>query len=177
MRLRALLLPLTVALLLLGAPMVQASAYPGTDTCATLEVSTTAPAPGEHITVDGAHFDGGATVRLVYDTGATLGTVKTSANGSFSTTVTIPHSSGQHVITGRGGDSGQPSSCGGDPTADITVQGGSGSDAAQAVSTSSGSGTAFTGTDVALLLAVAAALITVGVGVNRKARAGKRVSV
>ena len=50
MRLRALLLPLTVALLLLGAPMVQASAYPGTDTCATLEVSTTAPAPGEHIT-------------------------------------------------------------------------------------------------------------------------------
>jgi hypothetical protein len=178
MRFRAVvLLPLTVALLAFGAPMGSALAYPTTDTCATLSVSTTAPAAGERITVSGKNFDGQATVHLVYDTGANLRTVKSSSKGTFATSVRIPKSPGQHRITAKGGHSRQPSACGGNPAVALTVQGGAGGGgSAGAVVTSNGGGTAFTGTDIAMLLAIALALIALGVGLDRKARAGKRAA-
>src|SRR4051794_26356024 len=152
MRLRAvLLLPLTIALVLLGAPVSGALgsplAYPGDGgDCAAISVSTTVPAPGETINVTGDHFDAHGHVRLVLDTGDVLRRVPADASGSFSTTVTIPGGvSGQHVLNFRGGKTDQPSDCAGGPTLNI----GSGASEPGGGPGHHG-GTSFTGVDIAL---------------------------
>lgn len=173
MRLRAVLLfPLAVALLLVGAPTVSAAAYPATTCTATIAVSTTHPAAGEAITVTGTGFDAGATVRLVLDTGDRLATVRSSAEGNFTTEVTMPNTSGRHVLHARGGTSNQPADCPADPFVTLTIQGGS----TQSAGAPNGGGTAFTGLNVLGLLAIAAALVGIGVALNRRSRSGKRAT-
>src|SRR4051794_17125825 len=108
MRLRAVVLfPLSVALVLVGAPMGGAVAYPPTTCTATIAVSTTHPAAGESITVTGRGFDSGATVRLVLDTGDRLATRRANDSGSFTARVRMPVISGHHVIHARGGSTNQ----------------------------------------------------------------------
>lgn len=178
MRPRAiLLLPLTIALLLLGAPVSAALAGPvaypvtGSD-CATISVGTTVPAPGETITVTGSKFDPHGHVRVVLDSGDVLKRVTANAGGSFATQVRIPDGlSGQHVLHARGGKTNQPADCPADPALNI------GSGANVPDSPGHHGGTSFTGVDIALLLAAAALLIAVGVALNRKSRTKTSVSV
>jgi len=180
MRLRAvLLLPLTIALVLLGAPVSGAFAspvaYPVTGSeCAGISVSTTVPAPGESITVTGSKFDSHGHVRLVLDTGDVLKRVTADANGSFTTKVKMPDGvTGFHVLHARGGKTNQPADCPADPGLNI------GSGASAPGTPGHHGGTSFTGLDIGLLLAAAALLIAVGVALNRKSSrksAGKRVA-
>ena len=122
MRLRAVLLfPLTIALVLLGAPLSAALASPVAypvqgSVCAFIEVSTTAPAPGEAIIVTGQHFDPHGHVTLVLSRGDVLKHVTANAKGSFSTRVVTPSDvTGAYVIHARGGKTNQPSDCPADP--------------------------------------------------------------
>ena len=170
MRPRAvLLLPLTIALLLLGAPVSAAlaspAAYPVTGSeCAGISVGTTVPAPGESVTVTGSKFDAHGHVRLVLD-GRVLRRVTADADGSFTTTVRMPDGvTGSHVLHARGGKTNQPSDCPADPALNI------GSGANGPGTPGHHGGTSFTGVDIALLLAAAALLIAVGVALNRKSR-------
>jgi len=180
MRLRAVfLLPLTIALVLLGAPVSAAFASPvsypvtGSD-CASISVSTTVPAAGERITVTGVNFNPGGHVRLVLDTKDVLGHVTADGNGSFTTKVNIPAGvTGFHKLYHHGGKTGQPASgCPADPGLNI------GSGAGAPGGPGHHGGTSFTGLDIGLLLAAAALLIAVGVALNRKSNRkshGKRV--
>lgn len=177
MRRAVLLLPLTIALLLLGAPVSGAlaspAAYPVTGSdCASISVSTTVPASGERITVTGVNFNAGGHVRLVLDTGDVLGHPTADANGSFTTKITMPNGVyGFHKLYHRGGKTGQPAKgCPADPGLDI----GSGA-SIPAGGPGHHGGTSFTGIDIAVLLAAAALLIAIGVALNRKSR-GKRVA-
>ena len=122
MRLRAVLLfPLTIALVLLGAPLSAAPASPVAypvqgSVCAFIEVSTTAPAPGEAIIVTGQHFDPHGHVTLVLARGDVLKHVTANAKGSFSTRVVTPSDvTGAYLIHARGGKTNQPSDCPADP--------------------------------------------------------------
>jgi alpha-L-fucosidase len=177
MRLRAvLLLPLTIALVLLGAPVSGALASPvaypvtGSD-CASISVSTTVPAPGESITVTGVNFNPGGHVRLVLDTGDVLARVTADASGSFTTKVKMPKGVfGFHKLYHRGGKTGQPSSgCPADPGLNI----GSGANVPGGTPGHHG-GTSFTGLDIGLLLAAAALLIAVGVALNRRSQKSRK---
>lgn len=181
MRLRAVLLfPLTLALVLLGAPVSGAIAspvaYPATGSdCASISVSTTVPAPGESITVTGQNFNPGGHVRLVLDNGDVLKRVTADADGSFTTTVKLPDGvTGSHILHARGGKTDQPADCPADPG--LTI----GSGASEPAGTPGHhGGTSFTGLDIGLLLAAAALLIAVGIALNRKSTrksSGKRVA-
>jgi len=177
MRLRAvLLLPLTLVLLVVGAPLAtSAVAYPVSNSCAYIEVSTQTPAVGEAFTVSGANFDSGGNVKLVLDTGAVLGHATADADGSFSKQVTMPSvGPGSHKLSAVGGKTDQPSSCPADPFVSLGDNGGAAASAG-APGTNSG-GTAFTGVDVLLLVVIALALITVGVALNRRSRSGRRTA-
>lgn len=180
MRVRAILaLVAALAGMILGAPSAGAKAvaaasdpvYPPT-TCAQLATSTTHPQPGATITVTGTSFDADATIRLYIEKPRTfLRSVKSDADGSFSTTVTLPDGlTGNRVITAIGG---QVNVCPIDPV-QISIQGGAAASAGGGGSTNGGGGTAFTGVDIAALLAAAAGLIGVGVLMNRKGRTAKR---
>jgi hypothetical protein len=178
MRLRAVLLfPLTIALMLLGAPVSGALgrpvAYPATSSdCAFISLSTTVPAPGESITVTGQNFNSGGHVRLVLDTGDVLGRVTADSNGSFTTEVKMPDGvTGQHVIYHRGGKTGQPADgCPRDPSLDV----GNGANAPG--TPGHHGGTSFTGVDIGMLLGAAAVLIALGLALNRKSRTRKQVA-
>jgi N-acetylneuraminic acid mutarotase len=61
---------------------------------------------GTEVTVTGSGFYAGETVTLLWDSFTVLGRAKTTATGSFSTTITIPTvTAGAHVIDLRGGRS------------------------------------------------------------------------
>ena len=61
---------------------------------------------GTQVTVTGSGFYAGETVTLLWDDATVLGHAKTTATGSFSTTITIPQAAaGAHVIAARGGRS------------------------------------------------------------------------
>jgi hypothetical protein len=187
MRLRTvLLLPLAIALLLLGAPMAGAFATPAPyppSACPTLSVSTTNPLPGESITVSGRNFDANARIEIVLDKpGRVMRTVTSDSNGQFTTSITLPAGlTGRHLFKAIGGGSDATRGCPADPGQAFDVQGGSaaslepGSSGANGPGApgSNGGGTAFTGLDVAGLLAIAAALIGAGALLNRRSRAGK----
>jgi hypothetical protein len=176
MRLRAvLLLPLTLVLLAVGAPLAtSAVAYPVTNSCAYIQVSTQTPAVGESFTVTGVNFDAGGKVKLVLDTGGVLGRVTAGADGGFTKQVRMPSvGGGRHKLSAIGGKTNQPSSCPGDP---FVFLGANGSSAPAGAPGTHGGGTAFTGVDVLLLVIVALALITVGVALNRRSRTGRRTS-
>lgn len=131
-------------------------------TCASLAISTTTPYPGQTITLTGTNFAANEKISLKLDTGALLGTVTTSASGSFSTKVTIPNdASGNHTITVVSRDD----VC---PIEPIQIQA-QGIDAASN-SNGGGSGLASTGVNVLIGLLVAAALITGGVLLSRSGR-------
>lgn len=167
MRLRAIVaLAIAVAASVLFAPMSTAAGYPVTE-CPSLSVSTTNPLPGQSITVSGENFTPNASVRLELHTDViVLKTVTADANGSFSTSVTLPDDVvGTHSIVAATGAP-NSSDCPGNPVVIIHIQtGGS--------STSTGGhhgGTSFTGVDVLAMLVGAAVLIGAGVAFNRGGR-------
>jgi hypothetical protein len=58
---------------------------------------------GTKVTVTGSGFYAGETVKLFWDSSIVLANVKTTATGSFSTTVTVPSATaGAHVIAVQG---------------------------------------------------------------------------
>lgn len=160
-----------------GATPAQPLAYPPT-VCATLAVSTTTPAENEPITVSGVNFSPNTTLTLELDNSAhKLGTVRTDAQGSFTTTVTMPPGvTGSHLIIAVGGTT---KNCPVDPSVRIDIQaaGRQGGGAAGGGSGSGGShgGTAFTGVDILLLLVIAAGLVGAGVALVRSGRRRKQV--
>ena len=91
---------LIIALLVVGAfvlpsgasatPSASPSPYPPSPGCA-VSTSDSGVAPGATLHIIGSGFAAGATVQLSFG-GASLGTVRTDANGSFTTAVTIPAS-------------------------------------------------------------------------------------
>lgn len=133
---------------------------------ATLSVSATVVNAGDSITVTGANFVAGASVRLeLHSDPVTLATVTVGADGTFSTEVTIPDSfanTGGHELVAVGG---QSEACPADPAA-ISVGGGDSP-------LSPPGGLSFTGTTVATYLLVAAALIGAGVLLARSGRRGR----
>jgi hypothetical protein len=170
MRLRTFLaLALASACLIVAGPAAQAVAYPPT-ICPTIAVSTTTPLVGEAITVSGVNFTANAHVRLELHTKVyVLANVTTSAQGTFSTSVTMPAGVvGSHTIVAIGG--GAVPGCPAEPIQIVKVQppGGNGGGNGGG---SNGGGTAFTGVDVLLLVLIAALLVGAGVMLNR---GGKR---
>jgi hypothetical protein len=169
---------LALALPLIGlailAPSASASAarpvaYPPT-TCATISVSTTTPAVGEAITVTGKNFGPHAKVTLILQSKTyVLGTVTTSATGTFGTDVTMPRGlTGHHILSAQGGNP----LCQADPI-EIVI----GANGASPTPGPNGPpGTAFTGVDVLWLIALAAALIVVGIALNRRSNSRRRRS-
>jgi LPXTG-motif cell wall-anchored protein len=73
-----------------------------------LSVSTTAPDPGETITISGAGWGADEVVTLVlHSTPVILASPLTDSNGAFSVPATIPSDvQGTHVLTGTGGTTG-----------------------------------------------------------------------
>lgn len=141
------------------------AAYPPA-VCATLSANTTTPHPGGTITLVGAHFTPGASVRLELQssTSIVLGTATADANGSFTTTVGVPTGlTGQHSIVAV---TGVPRGSGCSPSISFGLGGTSTSDGEPHTG-----GAAFTGVDVAGTVGVAAVLLIVGVAL---ARAGAR---
>jgi len=165
MKLRAILaFAVAMAGFVLVGPAANAMAYPPT-TCPTLSVSTTTPLVGESIVVTGAKFTPNTNIRIELHTITyLLATVKSSAAGSFSTTVQLPDGvSGSHTIVAVGG---MPEGCPATPIK-IGIQTGPSS-----TSTGGPPGPpAFTGVDVLLLLLAAAVLLGAGVLFTR---GGKR---
>lgn len=74
-----------------------------------LSVSTTAPNPGETITISGAGWGAEEVVTLVlHSTPVTLASPLTDGNGTFSVPATIPSDvQGVHVLTGTGETTGE----------------------------------------------------------------------
>jgi hypothetical protein len=173
MRFRAVLaLALALAGLALVSPSASAAArpvaYPPT-TCATISVSTTTPAVGEAITVTGKNFGPNAKVTLTLHTRTyVLGSVTTSATGTFTKRVTMPAGvAGNHLLSATGGNP----LCQPDP-----VQISIGVGATETPGPNSPPGTAFTGVDVLWLVALAAVLIALGVALNRRSNTRRRRS-
>jgi hypothetical protein len=133
-------------------------------TCAHIAVSTTTPHPGQQITVTGSGYQADESITLeLHSATVVLAQVSTDANGSFSTSVTIPAdtSAGSHLLVAVGGTS----SCPVDPIT-LTIQGGAGVEPG-----STGRLPAFTGVAIASALLIAAGLLAVGLVA---ARAGRR---
>jgi hypothetical protein len=168
MRLRAILaLAAAGVAALLFAPAAQAAGDYPPSICATLSVSTTAPLPGEQITVSGSDFNANASVRLeLHSNTVVLKTVTTDSTGSFSTLVTLPSNvSGTHTIVAATGFNSAGGTC---PPPEISL-------GFQGQSSSQGGGhhggTSGTGQDILIMLIAAAVLISAGVAFNRS---GKR---
>jgi len=163
-----LVMTLTIGLFvgLVAAP-ASAQYPPGNATCG---VSDTTLGPGDTVTVSGDNWKAGSTVTFTLNPeGINLGSVTVGANGSFSTTVTIPASvqAGSHSIVCSGIDVEGNDVSRGNP---IQVLGGA----------VGGGGTAFTGSTlnvplwVALIAALmASGLLLVGLG-RRRRRVGAR---
>lgn len=168
---------LALVAMLLGLVAVPATAadaqpvaYPPT-ICPTLSISTTTPLPGSSMTVSGTNFTPNATIKLeLHSPTYVLATVKSSAQGTFTTSVKLPAGvTGNHEITAVGG--GATATCPVDPVQilKITPPVGPGGG-----TSGNGGGTAFTGVDVLLLVLVAAALLASGVAINRGAKRRKQ---
>ncbi|MDQ2797762.1 MAG: hypothetical protein M3Y06_11475 [Actinomycetota bacterium] len=179
MKLRAFIaIALAAAALAIFGPAASAVAYPVT-TCSTLSVSTTNPNPGETITVTATGFLPNVSVKLVLRSQSrstevyNLKTVKTSAQGSFTTQITLPDGTtngGQYDLVATNGFD----TVGGctDPFQAIQIgaanAGGGGNNGG-----SNGGGTAFTGVNVLILLVAAGALIGTGLLLNRRSTSRK----
>jgi hypothetical protein len=163
MRVRAILALAVVAFgALLAVPAQSALAYPPT-TCPSLSVSTTNPQPGATFTISSSGMPANSNVRLeLHSDPILLKTVTTDANGSFSTSVTLPDGvTGTHTIVAIP-DKPMAPGCP-PPSVTINVQ----------PPTPPG-GTSFTGVDVLAMLLGAAALLGVGIALTR---GGKRRKV
>lgn len=180
MRLRAIVAIAAAALAaMLLAPAAQAAqprpaaqapgCYPG-GKGVSVAVSTTRPLVGEQITVSGAHFKAGATVRLVlHSPGTVLKTVTTNDRGMFTTTVTLPDGvTGRHRLVAVG-PANRPD-CPGDSSATLNIQ--SHGVAGTSAGPGGPGGTSFTGVDV--LLIVIAAVLLLGIGYLLNKTGGKR---
>jgi hypothetical protein len=72
-------------------------------TPALMSVKPASGPAGTKVTVTGSGFYAGETVTLQWDSFTVLGRAKTTATGSFSTTITIPTATaGAHVISAQG---------------------------------------------------------------------------
>lgn len=166
MKLRAILaFAVAMAGFVLVGPAANATAYPPT-TCPALSVSTTTPLAGESIVVSGTNFTPNTTIRIELHTAVTvLATVKSSAAGTFTTTVTLPAGvTGSHTIVAVGGGT---EGC---PASPITIGIQTGPSSTSTGGPPNGP-PAFTGVDVLLLLLAAAVLLGAGIMFNR---GGKR---
>ncbi|MGI8677099.1 MAG: hypothetical protein ACR2LX_00135 [Jatrophihabitans sp.] len=192
MKLRALVaIALAGIALALFGPAPSAVAYP-VATCSTLSVSTTTPNPGETITVTGNNFRPNTSVQLVLraHTGSSgfvelkglqadaqdslLKTVRTDAQGSFSTTVTLPSSAtsgGYDLVATTGFET--AGQCSGSPLVSLTIGAANAGPAGNNGGTNGGGGTAFTGVNILIMLIVAGALIGTGVALNRRSNSRK----
>ncbi|MEO6884728.1 MAG: hypothetical protein ABI232_00385 [Jatrophihabitantaceae bacterium] len=156
-----------------------AYSYPAS-TCALLAVSTTVPNAGASITVAGTSFEPGEHLTImIHSTPVALGTVTTSAAGTFSKVVRIPASfSGHHDIYTVGGTD----SCPADPVvvqvAGHGVAGESTGPASPGQSTggagAQGGGLPFTGFDAFLFLMIALAAVAAGLLFARAGRQNRR---
>jgi len=101
MNLRSFLRPVLAAACLLAVASPAAASYEPTGT---VTVSHTAPAPGAAITVTGSGYAPLSQVTITIGTAQTvLSTVMTTADGSFSTSVTIPASlAGSQTLSATG---------------------------------------------------------------------------
>ena len=161
MRVRAILALAVAAFgMFFFVPAAGATAYPPT-TCPSLSVSTTNPTPGETITISSSGLPPHSNVRIELHTDVVvLKTVETDANGSFTTTVTLPAGvTGTHTIVAVP-DKPMAPGCP-PPSVTINIQNGN----------PGGGGTSFTGVDVLAMVLGAAALLAIGVALNRS---GKR---
>lgn len=140
-------------------------------------MSTTAPNPGETITVTGSAFLANASVKLslrsqsnhaqVFD----LKTVRADPRGAFTTQIVVPEgtTNGGHydLIATTGINTADGCT---DPLQTLAIGSATaGGGNAGGAGGSGGAGTAFTGVNVLLMLLVAAGLIGAGVAVNRRA--------
>ena len=88
-----------------GGPTYYAAAASSAEvfTPVLMSVNPASGPAGTKVTVSGSGFYAGETVTLLWDSVTTLGHAKTSATGSFSTTITIPAATaGAHVINAQG---------------------------------------------------------------------------
>jgi large repetitive protein len=91
-----------------GGPSVDGAAASTAEvfTPVLMSVNPASGPAGTQVTVTGSGFYAGETVTLLWDGATVLGHAKTTATGSFSTTITIPQATaGAHVIAARGGRS------------------------------------------------------------------------
>jgi len=72
-------------------------------TPALMSLNPASGAAGTKVTVTGSGFYAGETVTLYWDSFTVLGSAKTTATGSFHTTITIPQATaGAHAIAAQG---------------------------------------------------------------------------
>jgi hypothetical protein len=179
-RVRAILALAVASLwLVVVAPATSASAvvaYPPS-VCPTLSISTTTPLAGSSITVSGADFVPGASVRIELHTKVyVLAHVTTSTDGSFSVKVKLPAGvTGDHTIVAIGGTDTGASGCPAHPNQPIVIHDLGGA-STSANGGSNGGGTAFTGIDILALLAAAAVLLGAGVMLNRRGSAKRAMT-
>lgn len=91
-------------LTVLAAVMVPAAISWACNPQAYLRINPTTVPPGSQMNISGAFFKGNASLTLTIEGGASTG-VTTSANGSFSTTMTAPSAVGSYAISAVGFES------------------------------------------------------------------------
>jgi hypothetical protein len=154
---------LIAACLFLVTPTAQAASvapYPP-PTCSLLSVSTTFANPGDSITVSGADFVPGSTVKIIIVTPrTTLATVTVGSTGAFSVAVTVPNlTPGAYQITATS----TRLAC---PVNTLTISVGT----SPTSGSSAGHTPASTGVDVLLLAGIGGVLFAGGLVANRAGR-------
>ena len=94
--------PMLGLLVVLAVALVPAAIAWACNPQAYLRLDQTKVEPGSEMRVSGAFFKGGADLTLSTEPGGVVGTVKTSSNGSFTTTVRAPNSVGSYTLSAVG---------------------------------------------------------------------------
>lgn len=94
--------PMLGLLVVLAVALVPAAIAWACNPQAYLRLDQTKFEPGSEMRVSGAFFKAGANLTLSIEPGGVVGTVTTSGNGSFSTTVRAPSSAGSYTLSAVG---------------------------------------------------------------------------